>query len=277
MFSLYRFQLVVCVCSLFCFAAESSAADVTLPTPTISVSGSAELRASPDEVILTAAIESRAKELNAAVDENDAKISKVLEFLKASGVGEPGIRTETIQIESVFARQPSAAVDDPFDNRADPFGPARAARAASATFESVLKPIGYVVTRRLSIRTDKLPRFETIYRGLIERGINQISGIEFRTTKLREYRDRARIEAIRAAKEKAVALAGELGAKLAGVQTINESNSDRYSRASMQMQNSIMSDPFGSGETTDTAIAAGEIQINATVNVVFRLGSTEFP
>ncbi len=142
----------------------------------------------------------------------------------------------------------------------------------SESSEAPLTPIGYVVKRQLSIRSPKLDQFESLYRGLIECGINEIDGISFQTSKLREHRDLARIHAIRAAKEKATALAGELGAKLIGVQTIHETGAG-YPNYGIQNSSA---DPFGDADGNSTTIAAGQIHISARVEVVFRLGSTEF-
>ena len=77
-------------------------------------------------------------------------------------------------------------------------------------------------------------------------------------------------KAVRAAKEKAQAMAGELGATLSAIKSISESR-DTFARTAMQ--NSI-SNPFG-GEPAEETFAIGQIQINAAVDVVFYLGSPE--
>ena len=48
------------------------------PLPTVSVIGSAVVRVVPDEVVITAAVESRSKLLADAVKDNDSKISQVI-------------------------------------------------------------------------------------------------------------------------------------------------------------------------------------------------------
>ena len=49
-----------------------------------------------------------------------------------------------------------------------------------------------------------------------------MQAVRLRTSQLRKYRDEARAKAIRAAKEKAVALAGELGVKIGRPHSISE-------------------------------------------------------
>ena len=57
--------------------------------------------------------------------------------------------------------------------------------------EAQLTPIGYIARRQLSISLKDLTSFEAIYRGLIERGVNDVSGVQFFTSELRKHRDEA--------------------------------------------------------------------------------------
>ena len=80
-----------------------------------------------------------------------------------------------------------------------------------------------------------------------------------RTSKLRQYRDQARIQAVKAAKEKALALAGELGAKVGKAHSMTEGSHD-------------MSIGMGGGEgAANPACEAGTISSSATVTVAFVL------
>ena len=132
------------------------------------------------------------------------------------------------------------------------------------------KPIGYAARRSLSITIKDLKSFEDIYRGLIGKGVNDVGGIQFRTTELRKHRDAARLQAVKAAREKATAMAGELGATLSSVQTVTESNTPVRSSF---IQNSIS--PVDVFSESNSSVAAGVIEIQARVHVVFRLSNTE--
>ena len=78
------------------------------------------------------------------------------------------------------------------------------------------------------------------------------------------------MKAVKAAREKAEAMATELGATLSSVQAITENGTP--GRTPM-FQNSIS--PAGIFDESDSSIATGVIEINASVHVVFRLGNTE--
>ncbi len=250
---------------LLCFAQTAGLADDSKAPPTITVSGSAEIRVAPDEAVLTFSIESRETELNQTVKDNDAKIKAVTDFLKASKVAPKNIRTQVISIRPIF-EGPKAYGGFKQSYAVPQVNAAPIARpTGDEKKKSTLKPIGYTASRQLSVTITDLTSFENVYRGLIERGVNSVSGIEFRTTELRKHRDEARLKAVRAAKEKATAMAGELGATLASVQTISEEGSPRHSH----FQNSL-TPAFASAPTS---IATGVIEINASVRVVFLLGN----
>ena len=113
--------------------------------------------------------------------------------------------------------------------------------------------------------------------GALKSGVNHVMGIEFRATELRKHRDAARQQAIRAAKEKAVALAAELDAKVGKPQNIHEQTSGgwwgwsgtHWSQINPMLQNTVQIAP--AGEPTDGNLAIGLISITATVNVTFAL------
>lgn len=245
---------------------SSARADDGLLQPTISVTGSAVVRVAPDEAVLKFSIESRDEQLDVAVADNEKKIKAVTDFLRQSKVQPANIRTQVISIRPIF-EQPAPSKWSPAQSNlaADRLPTTGDDKAPS------IQPIGFTVSRQLSITITDLDSFETVYSGLIKRGVNDVGGVDFRTTDLREHKDAARIQAVRAAKEKAVAMAGELEATVAGVHTITENRSDIYS--GYAMQNRMMVAGEGSDETS---VAAGMIEINATVSVVFRLGATGF-
>lgn len=240
----------------------------------ISVSGTAKVQVKPDQAVFTFSIDSREIKLGDAVNDNDAKVKSVVEFLKTSEVEANNIRTRVISISPLFEQAgpkwkgQTAVQQSIMPNLNAPFAPAAVPPADNK--KDRIKPIGYTARRQLAITIDKLDSFEKIYRGLIERGVNDVSGISFRTTELRTHRDAARLKAVQAAREKAEAMSGQLGATLASVFSINERNNTGWRSP---MQNSIS--PFEGDAGSENSVASGLIEISATVDVVFVLGDTE--
>lgn len=233
----------------------------TLPTialddPTISVSGSAKISVKPDLVIFKASVQSRAAEVSAAKADNDKKIAAVVKFLQSVNVQPRDVQTDFIEIDPVYIED-DKEMEDPFQS-----GPKLTAN---------LEPTGYEVSRGLRIRIRDLEVFDIIYSGLVERGINKVGGISFQTTALQDLQNQARRKAMGAAKASAELLAGELGAKLSGVQSIKDATSGSSSLS--MMKNGPFGDPFG---PAPVPLSAGEIDVTASVHVVFRLAETDF-
>ncbi len=238
---------IVCGCLLqsLSFGAEGD------NLPTISVSGTAEIRVVPDEVQLRLAVETRDPKLDEAVKQNDTRIAAVLKFLKDSGIAAKDVQTDFIEIQPRYHR------DDDVQQ---------------------IVPEFYIVRRNLGIRLRKVAQFDAVLAGALRSGVNYVLGIEFKTTELRKHRDVARQQAIRAAKEKATALAEELGSKVGKPQTINEQTgggwwgwSGGYNYANAMVQNVSQAAPGGGGEESDGNLAVGMINVTATVQVTFRL------
>ena len=224
--------------------------------PTITVSGTAEIRVVPDYAVLNFSINSWMADLAKSVADNDEKVKAVMAFLAESGMSEKLIRTEMIRIRPVFATRSKTPYPAPVQQQAN---------ASGKQGNPSVAPVGYNATRQISITIEDLSSFEKIYRGLIGRGVNEISNLQFHTSDLRKYRDEARLKAVRAAREKAQAMATELGCTLASVKSMTES-SGRYQPAFNNL--SVSAGESGSG------VAAGMIDIKATVGVVFVLGNT---
>jgi len=215
----------------------------------ISVSGSAEVKVAPDEIYLRVGVETRHENLEDAKKQNDERISKALVFLKASDVKDKDVQTDFISIEPTF------------DNNV-----------------SRTKPVTYVVRKSIEVKLTKIESFEGLLTGLLTNGVNNVHGVEFRTSQLRKHRDAARAMAIRAAKEKADALASELGVKRGKVYNINAndwggswSSSGSYwgGRYGGGMSQNSVQNIGGAPEAADGTLSIGQVSVSASVNVSF--------
>jgi uncharacterized protein YggE len=214
--------------------------------PLITVLGSAEVKVAPDEIYLRIGVETRNESLEIAKRENDEHVSKSLAFLKNNGVNEKDVQTDFISI------QPD------YDNSLR------------------TKVLYYTVRKSIEIKLNKIKVFEGILTGLLTNGVNAVHGIEFRTTELRKHRDEARAMAIRAATEKADALASELKVKRGKVYSVNANeyggwwNSGSYwggSYGGAMYQNSVRN--AGGASEEEGTLAVGQISVSASVDVSF--------
>ena len=221
---------------------------------TINVSGTADVQVVPDRAELVLGVETKSDSLSAATRDNDARVARVLAFLRESGVPADRIATDFISIEPVYHERDSQRIDY------------------------------FQVQKTIAITLWDLSSFERLLKGALARGATHVLDVTFRTSQLRTHRDQARDGAIRAAREKAVALAGALDAKVGAVQSINENiwggwysgaggaGWSRWQRGGgPSYAQNMQIDGAGGGGGDEGTIAPGRIKVSATVNVTFSL------
>jgi uncharacterized protein len=215
---------------------------------TIRVNGEASVMVEPDEVILTLGIETRHVQLKTAKQRNDEVLRKATEIAKSSGIETRHIQSDFIQIEPRYKDYETQVFDV------------------------------YVVRQNLVLTLMEIDRFEELLSNLLDAGVTNVQGIQFRTTELRKYRDQARALALKAAKEKAIAMAGELDQDVGEPLSIEEGYQGWFSwydswwgsRISGMTQNVIQN----AGPSTydgDSSLAPGQIAVTANVTVQFVL------
>jgi uncharacterized protein YggE len=222
--------------------------------PQINVSGSAEVKVAPDGIRLSVGVETRDENLDMARRQNDERIAGALAFLKGGGVKDKDVQTDFISVEPDYNYN-----------------------------SSHVKPVAYIVRKSIEIRVTAITNFEGLVTGLLTNGVNYVHGIDFRTSQLRKYRDQARELAIKAAKEKADAMASALGVKRGKVYNINVNGwsggwggyQNRWGvqwAANGQVNNvqnlGALSD-VANADTAGETFSVGEISVSATVNVSF--------
>ena len=217
----------------------------------ITVTGDAEVRVVPDEVILALGVETWNKDLNVAKGQNDEIVARMLALAAEYGIAAQHVQTDYVSIEPRY----------------------RNGYYEESDF------IGYFVHKTIVITLRDLTKFEGLLADSLETGVNYVHGIEFRTTELRKHRDEARARAIQAAKEKAIALAGELGQEIGDPLDIQEVQSGWWSgynawwgsRWSSGMTQNVIQEVGGASYLADSSIAPGQISVNGRVSVTFEL------
>ena len=199
----------------------------------ITVTGEAEVQVVPNQAILTLGVETGDRDLGIAKRENDERIKRVLALAKKNGVASGHIRIDHIGIEPRY------------NNGED--------------------VIDYRVRKTIVLTVQNLSKFDDLLNSLLEAGANYVDGVQFRTTKLREFRDQARALALKAAKEKAKNMAKVLGQKVGRPYTIVE---EQYEKG---MIPNVMQGAGDSSGAADKSIALGQISVNARVRVSFEL------
>ena len=239
------------------------------PKPQINVSGSAELKVAPDEVDLKVGVETRNESLDGAKRQNDERISRALDFLKHNGVEDKDVQTDYISIDPVYDEHANVS-------------PTTGLPLADYDKSRLVEPVYYLVRKSIGIKLTNITNFDQVLTGLITNGVNHVLRVDFRTSELRKYKDQARGKAVQAAKEKAQAMASELGVKVGKPFNINVNDWSGWTGWSPQgswtygggggfgggSQNVSQNAGGGPGETGIT-FAVGQISVSANVSVSF--------
>jgi len=227
--------------------AENRNAQLAAAHP-ITTTGDAEIKVAPDEVSLVLGVETWDKDVKTAKRQNDDRIKKILAVTGDFGIDPKYVQTDQITVDPRY----------------------RNGTYSDADF------IGYFVSKTIVITLKDISKFEEVYTGVLSAGANHVQGIQFRTTELRKYRDQARALAIKAAQEKATALAGEMGQRIGKPQSIQENSADWWSSygarwGGAMTQNVVQNAGGESTFSEDGTFAPGQISISARVTVTFEL------
>jgi uncharacterized protein YggE len=236
---------IVFVSAISCFAQTDK------DRPVVAVSGQAEVRVVPDEVVFRLEAENVNLDVTKAKAETDHDVRKIVAVAKNYSIEPQNIQTDYIRISERYG--------DYITGKPREFK-------------------GYAVTQVTTILLKNIARFESLLSDLVKAGVSDLSGVSFRASQMRTYMDQARALAMRAAKEKAIALAGEVGQKIgkainitevgmtisAAYQEDGDSPSNNYSISSSAEISRSVSDNQG-------IITPGMISIIARVKVTFEL------
>lgn len=232
-------MLVVCT-SAFSWAGDDSRI--------ISVTGEAEIKVMPDQVVIVIGVEKIDKDMAVSKKQNDDLVQTIVDVAVKNGIKKTDVTTEFFNVEPKYYR----------DDQKDTF-------------------LGYNIRRRVSITLKDISKYEALISELLSAGVVNIQNVQFQTSELRKYRDQARANAIKAAKEKAEAMASELDLKIGGAQKISEGGSRYYSwyggwydygYGRNMSQNSIQEiQPNGDA----LPMALDKISVTASVSVSFEL------
>lgn len=208
----------------------------TKQIPQINVNGEGKVKIAPDQVSISATVETKGNNAKDVKKQNDEKIDAVLKFIKKMNIPTADFRTKQV--------------------------------ALNPQYDYEKKKTNYNAVQTVEILLKDLSKYDELMEGLVQQGINRIDKVSFESSKLAQHQSEARKLAMKDAKVKAEDYVSVLGQKVGKAFVISD-NSQVYQPqpmyASMRMKESADSVP--SNET----MAIGEIEITANVSVSFIL------
>lgn len=217
---------------------------------TVQVSGSAAINVKPDRVLIELGVESVAETPQEVQTENDAAIGRITDAIRNLGIPNKDISTDYYIIQPVY--------DD----------------------YNTFRIVNYRIDNIIGVTLSDVDQTSDVLAAALQAGANQVQNVQFYTSELRRYRDQARELAMKAASEKAQALAEAGGAQAGCLMQINENSWSHYNgywwggrdRAMWSqniVQNAAPTEP--AAEEDETPISSGQIVVRAEVNATFSL------
>ena len=209
---------------------------------TVTVSGEGVVRAEPDQATVRFGIVTRAEDPEEARRLNAAAAAEAMNAVRALDIDERKMRLETLRLP-----------------------PAREYNSQTRRWVDV----GFEATRQVVVEVGDLEKLPTLVAEIVQKGANRLDGISYELKDRVEARNEALSKALNDARGKAQLMASTLGEELDHVLTIGEQSFDfprpmiRMAQAEAMMAKDAAPEP--------EAYAAGEIEVRATVRVVFAL------
>jgi uncharacterized protein len=220
----------------FVAAAPSDAA----APATLSVSGQGEVRAAPDQAVLSTGVATTAPTAAAALSENAAKMNAVFATLKRLGVPDKSIQTSNFMVSPQYA---------PYN----------------ANETGVQKIVGYQVSNQVSVTLDDPRKLGPTLDALVAAGSNQINSVGFAIRDTAELMAKARAAAVADAIVHAHTYAAAAGVTLGPILSIQEGSGEGPRPVYETMVTAQRLAP--------TPTAPGEQSVSANVTVVFSIST----
>jgi uncharacterized protein YggE len=126
---------------------------------------------------------------------------------------------------------------------------------------------GYSANVTFHVLMRDLDRLEELLSGIVDAGVNNIKSVDFQSTRLKEFRAQARMQAVQAAREKAELYCEAAGAQLGRVLHIEDVNPDRLRGGEGHMSRETPLDDDGPARAFDP----GSITVGGAVQVLYQI------
>jgi uncharacterized protein YggE len=210
------------------------------PAQTVTVVGRGSVRLAPDVARVSIGVETMAETVAEAVDENQAKMTSILEALKAVGIPEADIQTMHYSIQ--FERYPEPMPRTGTESGEQP------------------QP-QYRVSNMVEVTVRDLSQVGEVLDAVVEAGANNIWGVNFSLEDPESAEADARAEAVADARARAEALAELNGVELGSVMSVSE-----------VISGSGVPVPMGAAERAVAGagpIAPGEVEVSYQIQVTY--------
>jgi len=205
------------------------------PSPRLlSVSGQGEVKAAPNEAMLSAGVVSDAKTAAAALADNTHAMNAVFATLRNAGVADKDMQTSNFSVQPQYA-------------------------SITSSSSGQQRITGYQVANDVSVTVEDLSRLGATLDALVSSGANSIGEVGFAIRDPKPLLAQARAAAVADAVAKAQVLAKAAGVTLGPITSISESGYERPLAVTMMTMRESAASPV--------PVAAGEQSVTAGVTI----------
>ncbi|MGF7159854.1 hypothetical protein FHS85_001473 [Rhodoligotrophos appendicifer] len=233
--SLLALGLVTCLVGVS--AAEAPARAET-PPRTLSLTGTGEVKAVPDQAMISIGVVEQAATAAAALSANNAAMAEIMATLKAAAIGDRDIQTANFSVSPRYV-YPKEGNEPP-------------------------RIEGYEVSNQVTVRVRDLAKLGGVLDKVVSSGSNQINGISFLIADRDTAENEARRLAVADAKAKADLYAAAAGVTLGPVYSLSENGG-------YQPPQPMMRQSFAKAAPDSVPIAQGEQTVSIEVNITWQL------
>ena len=210
------------------------------PMPeSVSVSGTARVTLVPDRFSFTVGVQTNAPTVDAAVNENNERVARVLAALKAAGAKPEEIQTSGF---SIYPQQDYVQGQPP-------------------------RLLGYQVTNNITVRKKEIASASKLLQVAIGAGVNTATGLNFEVSDPTRGRDQGLKAAFDDARAKAALLAAAAGRALGRALHISEGGEPAPPPRPM-MARGVMA---AQAAVSEVPVESGTQEITFAVSVIFEL------
>ena len=206
------------------------------PETTITLMGRGSIEQPPDVAMINVGVQVEAKTAAEAMAQQATNMNGVFAAVKAAGIADRDMLTGDMSLNPAYE----------YPNNARPH------------------LTGYQASNSITIKVRKLDTLGKTLDAVVKGGGNTINGISFSVDQPDKFQNEARVEAIKDAAAKAELYAQAVGYKVKRIVTISEQEFYPQPPMPVMMRMQDMA-------AEATPIAAGEVSLVQTVNVVFEL------
>jgi uncharacterized protein YggE len=221
---------------LVLFAAPQTVLAASDTPRVITVSGQGEVRAAPDEAMLSAGVVTMARTAASALADNARAMNTVFATLRSAGVPEKSMQTTGFNVSPQYATDKDGS--------------------------QTTRITGYQVSNTVNVTVDELSKVGPTLDALVASGANSIGDISFGIKDSKAAMAQARTLAVADAMDRAQTLAKAAGVTLGAITSIGESGG--YEPPRPMFRAVAMA-------AAATPIAAGEQSVTANVSITWEI------